>query len=111
MYDSYLTVIGDYIGTNVVEDDDSISFVYTHATNSNVTLKVVYHEGDYQVCWIQFWFYILKLNILLDLLPNYSGEFLKMILPELNKKMALIWQNVQMKLILGDIMMYQVLQL
>ena len=111
MYDSYLTVIGDYIGTNVVEDDDSISFVYTHATNSNVTLKVVYHEGDYQVCWIEFWFYILKLNILLDLLPNYSGEFLKMILPELNKKMALIWQNVQMKLIYGDIMTHQALQL
>ena len=59
MYDSYLTVIGDYIGTNVVEDDDSISFVYTHATNSNVTLKVVYHEGDYQVSrllisWVEF---------------------------------------------------------
>ena len=49
MYDSYLTIIGDYIGMNVVEDDDSISFVYTHATNSYVTLEVVYHEGDYQV--------------------------------------------------------------
>ena len=49
MYDSYLTIIGDYIGMNVIEDDDSISFVYTHATNSYVTLEVVYHEGDYQV--------------------------------------------------------------
>ena len=53
---------------NVVEDDDSISFVYTHATNSYVTLEVVYHEGDYQVSnkyvefiaicspnWVQIW--------------------------------------------------------
>lgn len=65
MYDTYLNIIGDYIGVNVVEDDGSISFVYTHVINSYVTLKVVYHEGDYQVgCWIQFWFYILNLNIL-----------------------------------------------
>ena len=49
MYDTYLNIIGDYIGVNVVEDDGSISFVYTHVINSDVTLKVVYHEGDYQV--------------------------------------------------------------
>ena len=49
MYDTYLNIIGDYIGVEVVEDDGSISFVYTHVINSYVTLKVVYHEGDYQV--------------------------------------------------------------
>ena len=59
MYDTYLNIIGDYIGVNVVEDDGSISFVYTHVINSYVTLKVVYHEGDYQVSrllisWVEF---------------------------------------------------------
>jgi len=45
VYDSYFDVLGNYTGTSVEEDDGSISFVYTHTANSDITIEVVNVAG------------------------------------------------------------------
>ena len=49
VYDTYFVILGNYTGTNVEEDDGSISFVYTNTANSDITIEVVKHAGEDQV--------------------------------------------------------------
>ena len=84
VYDDFPNVIGQYTGENVVDDDGSVGFKYTHNTNSDVTLELYSVSGSDRVSLI---FLNLKIYIehFANLFIDYSGKFMKILISGYSK--------------------------
>ena len=51
VYENYPNIIGQYIGQNVVDDDGTEGFKYTHNSQNDVTLQLRMVSGISRVCF------------------------------------------------------------